>query len=163
MRAANATSKSPLRPLSNSVSARSLNRQGARAHLSPAAFGPRRRGDRMIGRRAFITLLGSAAAAWPLAARAQEGATRTIGWLSLRSANTNTDTSILAALRQGLNQTGYVEGKNLKIESRFGEGQYDRLPALAAELVRRQVEVLVTGGGTPVARVAQAATTTVPI
>ena len=116
----------------------------------------------MMRRREFITALGGAAA-WPLAARAQEGATRTIGWLSLRSANTNTDTSILAALRQGLNQTGYVEGKNLKIESRFGEGQHDRLPALAAELVRRQVEVLVTGGGTPVARVAQAATTTIPI
>ena len=115
-----------------------------------------------MNRREFITLLGGAAAAWPIAARAQEGATRTIGWLSLRSANTNTDTSILAALRQGLNQTGYVEGKNLKIESRSGEGQYDRLPALAAELVRRQVEVLVTGG-TPVARVAQAATTTIPI
>jgi putative tryptophan/tyrosine transport system substrate-binding protein len=114
-------------------------------------------------RREFIAALGGAAVAMPLAARAQEGATRTIGWLSLRSANTNTDTSILAALRQGLNQTGYVEGKNLKIESRFGEGQYDRLPALAAELVRRQVEVLVTGGGTPVARVAQAATTTIPI
>ena len=108
-------------------------------------------------RRDFIAALGGAAVAMPLAVRAQEGATRTIGWLNLRSANTNTDTSILAALRQGLNQTGYVEGKNLKIESRFGEGQYDRLPALAAELVRRQVEVLVTGGGTPVARVAQAA------
>ena len=79
------------------------------------------------------------------AARAQEGAARTIGWLSLRSANTNTDTSILAALRQGLNQTGYVEGKNLKIESRFGEGKHNRLPALAAELVRRQVEVSPAG------------------
>jgi putative ABC transport system substrate-binding protein len=69
----------------------------------------------------------------------------------------------LAAFRQGLNQTGYVEGRNLTIEFRFGDGHYDQLPALAADLVRRQVEVLVTAGGTPIARVAQAATTTIPI
>src|SRR3954467_8038825 len=114
-------------------------------------------------RRGFIAMLGGAAASWPLAARAQQTTTRIIGWLSLRSADTSTEKSNLAAFRQGLNQTGYVEGRNLTIEFRFADAHYDRLPALAADLVRRQVEVLVTGGGTPVARVAQAATTTIPI
>jgi ABC-type uncharacterized transport system substrate-binding protein len=113
-------------------------------------------------RREFITLLGGAAA-WPLAARAQQTTTRIIGWLSLRSADTSTEKSNLAAFRQGLNQTGYVEGRNLTIEFRFADGNYDRLPALAADLVGRQVEVLMTSGGTNVARVAQAATTTIPI
>jgi ABC-type uncharacterized transport system substrate-binding protein len=117
----------------------------------------------MMRRRQFITLLGGAAAAWPLAVRAQQTTTRIIGWLSLRSADTSSETSMLAAFRQGLNQTGYVEGRNLTIEFRFADGNYDRLPALAADLVRRQVEVLMTGGGTNVARVAQAATTTIPI
>jgi putative tryptophan/tyrosine transport system substrate-binding protein len=116
-----------------------------------------------LRRREFITLLGGAAAAWPLAARAQQTTTRIIGWLSLRSADTSTEKSNLAAFRQGLNQTGYVEGRNLTIEFRFADGNYDRLPALAADLVRRQVEVLMTSGGTNVARVAQAATTTTPI
>jgi len=112
-------------------------------------------------RRDFIAAMGAAAACLfaPHAVRAQQTTTRTIGWLSLRSA----DTSTLAAFRQGLNQTGYVEGRNLTIEFRFADGYYDRLPALAADLVRRQVEVLMTGGGTNVARVAQAATTTIPI
>ena len=106
-------------------------------------------------RRDFIAALGGAAVVMPHAARAQQTAARTIGWLSLRSADTSTEKSILAAFRQGLNQTGYVEGRNLTIELRFGDGHYDRLPALATDLVRRQVEVLVTGGGTNVARVAQ--------
>ena len=95
-------------------------------------------------RREFITLIGAAAAGWSVAAQAQQTTTRTIGWLSLRSADTSSEKSILAAFRQGLGQTGYVEGRNLTIEYRFGDGQYDRLPALAADLVRRQVEVLVT-------------------
>jgi len=116
-------------------------------------------------RRDFIAAMGAAAACLfaPHAVRAQQTTTRTIGWLSLRSADTSTEKSILAAFRQGLNQTGYVEGRNLTIEFRFADGYYDRLPALAADLVRRQVEVLMTGGGTNVARVAQAATTTIPI
>jgi putative ABC transport system substrate-binding protein len=114
-------------------------------------------------RREFVILLGGAAAGWPLGVCAQQATMRTIGWLSLRSSDTDTETSILAAFRKGLNQTGYVEGRNLTIEFRFGEGHYDRLPALAADLVRRQVAVLVTSGGTPIARVAQAATTTIPI
>src|SRR5215831_3991445 len=86
-------------------------------------------------RRDFIAAMGAAAACLsaPHAVRAQQTTTRTIGWLSLRSADTSTEKSILAAFRQGLNQTGYVEG------------HYDRLPALAADLVRRQVEVLMLG------------------
>src|SRR5436190_10839267 len=114
-------------------------------------------------RREFVTLLGGAAATWPVVARAQQARSRTIGWFSLRSADTDTEKSILAAFRQGLSQTGYVEGRNLTIEFGFGDGQYDRLPALAADLVRRRMEVLVTTGGTPIARVAQAATATIPI
>src|SRR5262245_1718268 len=116
-------------------------------------------------RRDFIAAIGAAAGcvSAPLAARAQQTTTRTIGWLSLRSADTSTEKNILAAFRQGLNQTGYVEGRNLTIEFRFGDGQHERLPALAADLVRRQVEVLMTGGGTNVTRAAQAATTTIPV
>src|SRR5215470_12655347 len=113
-------------------------------------------------RREFITLIGGAAA-WPLAARAQQTTSRTIGWFSLRSADTDSEKSILTAFRQGLSQTGYVEGRNLRIEFGFADGQYDRLPVLAADLVRRRVEVLVTAGGTNITRVAQAATTTIPI
>jgi ABC-type uncharacterized transport system substrate-binding protein len=115
-----------------------------------------------VRRREFITLLGGAAA-WPLAARAQQTTSRTIGWFSLRSADTDSEKSILTAFRQGLSQTGYVEGRNLTIEFGFADGQYDRLPILAADLVRRRVEVLVTAGGTSITRVAQAATTTIPI
>jgi putative ABC transport system substrate-binding protein len=105
----------------------------------------------------------SGVVASPLLARAQQTATRTIGWLSLRSADTSTEKTILAAFRQGLTQTGHVEGRNLTIEFRFGDGHIDRLPALATDLVHRRVEVLTTGGGTAVARAAQAATTTIPI
>src|SRR5215207_2876341 len=113
-------------------------------------------------RREFLGVMGGAAAV-PLAARAQQMTSRSIGWFSLRSADTDTEKSILAAFRQGLSQTGYVETRNLTIKFGFGDGQYDRLPALVADLVRQQVEVLVTAGGTPVARLAQAATTTIPI
>ena len=116
-------------------------------------------------RRDFIAAMGAAAGCMsaPHAVQAQQAATRTIGWLSLRSADTSTEKNVLVAFRQGLNQTGYVEGRNLTIEFRFADGQYDRLPALAADLVRRRVEVLMTSGGTNVARAAQAATTTIPI
>jgi putative tryptophan/tyrosine transport system substrate-binding protein len=93
-----------------------------------------------MGRREFVVLLGGAAGCLsaPHAVRAQQTTTRIIGWLSLRSADTSTEKSNLAAFRQGLNQTGYVEGLNLTIEFRFADGNYDRLPALAADLVRRQ-------------------------
>ena len=114
-------------------------------------------------RREFLRCLGGIAATWPLAADAQQTTSRTIGWFSLRSADTDTEKSILTAFRQGLSQTGYVEGRNLTIEFGFADGQYDRLPSLAADLVRRRVEVLVTAGGTNITRVAQAATTTIPI
>jgi ABC-type uncharacterized transport system substrate-binding protein len=115
-------------------------------------------------RRDFLAFVGGAAATWPLSASAQQAASHTIGWFSLRSADSDSEKRILAAFRQGLSQTGYVEGRNLTIEFGFGDGQYDRLPALAADLVvRRKVEVLMTTGGTAIARVAQAATTTIPI
>ena len=113
-------------------------------------------------RRDFLRCLGGSAATWPLVASAQQ-ANRTIGWLSLRSADTASEKIILAAFRQGLNQTGYVEGSNLTIEFGFADGHYDRLPALAADLVRRRVEVLMTSGGSNIARAAQAATTTIPV
>jgi putative tryptophan/tyrosine transport system substrate-binding protein len=113
-------------------------------------------------RRDFLRCLGGSAPTWPLVASAQQ-TNRTIGWLSLRSADTASEKIILAAFRQGLNQTGYVEGRNLTIEFGFADGQYDRLPALAADLVRRRVEVLMTSGGANIARAAQAATTTIPV
>jgi putative tryptophan/tyrosine transport system substrate-binding protein len=105
-----------------------------------------------------MSLLGGAAA-WPFAARAQQPEGRTIGWLSARSRSSDN----LTEFRQGLSETGYVEGKNLTVDYRWGEGQYDRLQALAADLVRNQVAVIVTAGGPQVARAAQAATSTIPI
>ena len=112
-------------------------------------------------RRRFITLLGAAAAAWPLAARAQQSAMPVVGYLSARSAPT--DVPMLAALNQGLAEIGFIEGQNVVIERRWGEGQYHRLPAHAADLVRQQVAVIVTAGGETVAQIAKQTTSTIPI
>ena len=113
-------------------------------------------------RREFIRTLGgtAATAVWPLAARGQQAATRVVGYLSTRASNE--DPHLVAAFRQGLAESGHAEGRNVAIEYRWAEGKYDRLPDMAADLVRRRVSVIATAG-LPPALAAKAATSTIPI
>jgi putative tryptophan/tyrosine transport system substrate-binding protein len=115
----------------------------------------------LLKRREFIRLVGGAAA-WPLAARAQQGTTPVVSYLSGGSPS-GPFASFLAAFRQGLGDTGYVEGQNVAFEYRWAEGHYDRLPALAADLVDRKVDLIAASGGDLAARAAKSATSMIPI
>jgi putative tryptophan/tyrosine transport system substrate-binding protein len=116
----------------------------------------------IIRRREFISLLGSAAATWPVAAGAQQPATPVIGYFGAGAPETTTPEE-MASFHQGLREAGFIEGRNVAIEYRWARGQFDRLPALAADLVSRRVAVIVSIGGGVTALAAKAATTTIPI
>jgi putative tryptophan/tyrosine transport system substrate-binding protein len=112
-------------------------------------------------RRDFVTVIGGAAAAWPLTARAQQQAMPVVGFLGTTGGQRRGE--VLAAYYMGLADTGYIEGRNVAIEYRWAENHYDRLPALAEELVRRRVAVIVAPGSVAAASAAKTATTTIPV
>ena len=114
-----------------------------------------------MGRREFVALLGGAAAAWPIAARAQQSAVPVVGLITGFSADAAA--RYVAAFRKGLNQTGHVEGQDVTVEYHWLEGHYDRLPALMADLVHRQVAVIATPASNVTSLAAKAATATIPI
>src|SRR5262245_17843311 len=114
-----------------------------------------------IGRRELLAALSGAAVAWPLAARAQQAAMPVVGFLNTLGQNDRPN--LPAAFRRGLGETGYVDGRNVAIEYRFAENQHDRLPALAADLVGRKVNVIAATGGGASVLAAMAATRTIPI
>jgi putative tryptophan/tyrosine transport system substrate-binding protein len=114
-----------------------------------------------VKRRGLIILLGATSIGWPLGVRAQLKAMPVIGFLGMTSPGPYAP--LVAAFRQGLSETGYVEGQNLAIEYRWAEGSYDRLPGLAADLVGRKVDLIATSGGPPAALAAKNAASTIPI
>jgi putative tryptophan/tyrosine transport system substrate-binding protein len=125
------------------------------------SFLPEARGARPVKRRDFVTLLGGAVAAWPLAAHAQQPSIPVVGWLGTTRAESNPRS--IEAFRRGLSETGFVDGHSVKIEYRWAEGRYEQLPALAADLVSRKVDAIVTNGGSVAALAAKKATATIPI